>query len=115
MNKIQLIGRVGGVNEYTSQDGSKFVKLSLATNEYYTQDGERKEATEWHSLIVNGRLVDVIRRYVGKGKQIYVEGKMRYRKYTGRDNIERTVAEVYVNGLELLGGGDISSTNNDDS
>jgi hypothetical protein len=40
---------------------------------------------------------------------------MRYRKYTGRDNIERTVAEVYVNGLELLGGGDVSSTNNDDS
>ena len=105
MNKIMLIGRVGRAPEVriTSTDGSKFATLSLATSEKYVKDGEKKETTEWHSLVVNGKLVDIIEKYVTKGKQICVEGKMRYRKYTGKDNIERTAAEVMVTGVELLG------------
>lgn len=114
MNRIELIGRVGYVSEYSTQDGGKFVKVSLATSERYVKDGERVEHTEWHSLIFSGKLADVVSRYVGKGKQLFVEGRMRYRKYADRLNIERTAAEVVVTGMEMLGGGD-TGTNNDDS
>lgn len=113
MNKIMLIGRVGHTPEIINTDGGRFAKLSLATSERYTKDGERKEITDWHSLVVNGKLVDVVEKYVGKGKQIFVEGKMRYRKYTGKDNVEKIASEVYVTGLELLGGGDTPQTAQD--
>lgn len=106
MNKIMLIGRVGHTPEIINTDGGRFAKLSLATSERYTKDGERKEITDWHSLVVNGKLVDVVEKFVGKGKQIFVEGRMRYRKYTGKDNVEKIAAEVMVTGMELLSGGD---------
>lgn len=106
MNKIMLIGRVGHTPEIINTDGGRFAKLSLATSERYTKDGEKKEITDWHSLVVNGKLVDVVEKFVGKGKQIFVEGRMRYRKYTGKDNVEKIAAEVMVTGLELLSGGD---------
>lgn len=106
MNKIQLIGRVGNAPEIRTTDNGKFATMSLATSERYTKDGEKKEITDWHNLVVNGKLVDIVEQYVTKGKQIYVEGKMRYRKYTGRDRVEKTIAEVMVTGIELLGGGE---------
>lgn len=103
MNKVILIGRVGNGPELYNSDNGKFAKCSLATSERYTKDGEKKEVTEWHNLVINGKLVEIFERYVGKGKQICVEGKLRYRKYAGKDNIERTIAEVMVNAVELLG------------
>ena len=106
MNKAILIGRVGHTPEIINTDGGKFAKCSLATSERYTKDGEKKEITDWHNLVINGKLVDVVERFVTKGKQIYVEGRIRYRKYTGKDGVEKTTTEIMVSNIELLGGGD---------
>lgn len=106
MNKIQLIGRVGRSVEVRNTDSTPFATLSLATSEKYIKDGEKKEITDWHNLVVFGKLVAVVEKYATKGKLIYVEGKMRYRKYKGRDNVERTAAEVVVTGIELLSTGE---------
>ena len=62
------------------------------------------ERTEWHSIVANGNIVQVIERYVKAGTKLYIEGKLRTRKYTARDNTERQVTEVYVDSMKLLGG-----------
>lgn len=103
MNKIMLIGRVGHTPDIINNDGGRFAKVSLATSERYTKDGEKKEITDWHTLIIPDRLVNTVEKYCPKGKQIYVEGRMRYRKFTGKDGAEKTAAEVMVSGIELLG------------
>ena len=102
MNKIQLIGRVG----HTPETGENWAKLSLATTEKYTKDGQKEERTDWHTVKFFGKLVDVVKNYVTKGKQIYVEGRMRYDKYTDKNGVEKWKAEVYADNLELLGSRD---------
>lgn len=102
MNKIMLIGRVG----HTPETGENWAKLSLATTEKYTKDGQKEERTDWHTVKFFGKLVDVVKNYVTKGKQIYVEGRMRYDKYTDKNGVEKWKAEVYADNLELLGSRD---------
>lgn len=106
MNKIQLIGRVG----HTPETGDNWAKLSLATTEKYTKDGQKEERTDWHTVKFFGKLVDVVKNYVTKGKQIYVEGKMRYDKYTDKNGVEKWKAEVFATELELLGSKDDAQT-----
>lgn len=106
MNKIQLIGRVG----HTPETGENWAKLSLATTEKYTKDGQKEERTDWHTVKFFGKLVDVVKNYVTKGKQIYVEGRMRYDKYTDKNGVEKWKAEVYADNIELLGSRDDAQT-----
>lgn len=106
INKVTLLGNVGHTPEIREHNGSKFATMRLATTErgFTKKDGTQvAERTEWHSLIVNGGLVSVVERYVSKGSKLYVEGKLRTRKYTGKDNTEKQVTEIYVDTLELLG------------
>lgn len=97
-----LIGRVG----HTPETGENWAKLSLATTEKYTKDGQKEERTDWHTVKFFGKLVDVVKNYVTKGKQIYVEGRMRYDKYTDKNGVEKWKADVYADNLELLGSRD---------
>lgn len=82
----------------------KIAKVSLATNDYYTNaKGERVEETQWHNLVVNGKLADIMEKYVHKGKEISVEGKLMYRSYDDKDGNKRFITEIRVDELLLLG------------
>ena len=107
VNKVILLGNVGNDPEIRESNGGKFATFRLATTDraYTKKDGTQvPERTEWHSIMVNGALVTTIERYVRKGTKLYIEGKLRTRKYTARDNTERSVTEIYLDNLELLGG-----------
>lgn len=107
VNKVILLGNVGKDPQIRDGNGQKFATFSLATTDksYTKRDGTvMPERTEWHSIVANGNIVQVIERYVKAGTKLYIEGKLRTRKYTSRDNTERQVTEVYVDSMELLGG-----------
>lgn len=107
VNRVFLLGNVGSDPEIRESNGGKFATFRLATtdNGYTKRDGTQvPERTEWHNIVANSNIVGVIENYVRKGTKLYIEGKLRTRKYTARDNTERTVTEIYIDNLELLGG-----------
>lgn len=107
VNKVILLGNVGSDPEIRESNGGKFATFRLATTDkgYTKRDGTQvPERTEWHNIVANSNIVGVIENYVRKGTKLYIEGKLRTRKYTARDNTERTVTEIYIDNLELLGG-----------
>jgi single-strand DNA-binding protein len=104
-NKVQLIGHVGNDPEIKTFDGGKkLAKLNVATNESYKNDkGEKVEETQWHSLIAWGKTADIIEKYVVKGKEIAIEGKLTHRSYEDKNGEKRYVTEVVIDELMLLG------------
>ena len=98
LNKATLIGRVGqDPNIKQFENGDKVANLSLATSERWkTQQGEPREQTEWHSIVVQGKLADVVQNYVKKGDLLYVEGKIKTRSYDDKDGIKRYMTEIVV-------------------
>lgn len=107
VNKVILLGNVGSDPEIRESNGGKFATFRIATTDkgYTKRDGTQvPERTEWHNIVANSNIVGVIDNYVRKGTKLYIEGKLRTRKYTARDNNERTVTEIYIDNMELLGG-----------
>ena len=104
-NKVQLIGHVGNDPEIKTFDGGKkLAKLNVATNENYKNEkGEKVEETQWHSLIAWGKTADIIEKYVVKGKEIAIEGKLTHRSYEDKNGEKRYVTEVVIDELMLLG------------
>lgn len=103
-NKVTLIGRTGKEVEIVQFENGKIAKVSLATSDYYTNGiGEKIEETQWHNLVCNGKLADLMEKYVEKGKEIAVEGKVIYRNYDDKEGQKRYVTEVRVDQLLLLG------------
>lgn len=104
-NKVQLIGHVGNDPEIKTFDGGKkLAKLNVATNESYKNEkGEKVEETQWHSLIAWGKTADIIEKYVVKGKEIAIEGKLTHRSYEDKTGEKRYVTEVVIDELMLLG------------
>jgi single-strand DNA-binding protein len=104
-NKVQLIGHVGNDPEIKSFDGGKkLAKLSIATNESYKNDkGEKVEETQWHNLIAWGKTAEIIEKYVVKGKEIAIEGKLTHKSYEDKNGEKRYVTEVVIDELLMLG------------
>ena len=105
LNKILLIGNLGRDPEirYTP-DGTPVATFSLATSEVWTdKSGTRQERTEWHNIVAWTRLADTCKKFLTKGRQIYVEGRLRTREYTDRDGIKRRATEVIASQIVLLG------------
>ena len=104
-NKVQLIGHVGNDPEIKTFDGGKkLANLNVATNENYKNEkGEKVEETQWHSLIAWGKTADIIEKYVVKGKEIAIEGKLTHRSYEDKNGEKRYVTEVVIDELMLLG------------
>lgn len=103
-NKVSLIGHTGKEVEIINFEKGKLAKVTLATNDYYTNAaGEKVEETQWHNLVVNGKLADIMEKYVTKGKEIAVEGKIQYRTYDDKEGIKRYSTEIRVDELVLLG------------
>lgn len=106
LSKTQLIGNLGDKPEirYTP-DGKAVATVSLATTETWKDKatGEKKEATEWHRLVFWGKLAEVVGEYLGKGSQIYVEGRNKTRKWTDKNNVDRYTTEIIVSEMQMLG------------
>ncbi len=105
-NKVQLIGNLGKTPEIRNADsGKKLVKFSIATNEMYTnQKGEKVKETQWHNVVAWGKLADIAEKYLSKGSEVAVEGKLITKDYTDKEGNKKYITEVQVNELLLLGG-----------
>jgi single-strand DNA-binding protein len=104
-NKVQLIGNVGNDPEIKAlETGKKLAKLAIATNETYKNEkGEKVTETQWHNVVAWGKTAEIIEKYVTKGKEIAVEGKLTHRSYDDKNGDKKYVTEVIVSELLLLG------------
>lgn len=103
-NSVRLIGNVGQDPEIKNLENSgKLAKLNIATTDFYKNDkGEKVEDTQWHRLVAWGKTADLIEKYVNKGKEIAVEGKLVHRSYEDKGNEKKWVSEVVINELVFL-------------
>jgi single-strand DNA-binding protein len=105
VNKAILVGRLGKDPEikYT-QSGRAVANFSLATDRSWKgQDGQRQKETTWHNIVVWGRQAEVIKEYMSKGRQIYLEGRISNRSYDDKDGNKRYISEVVVEEFRFLG------------
>lgn len=104
-NKVTLIGHTGKeVEIFNFENGNKQATVSIATNDYYTKaNGEKVEETQWHNLVAYGKTAEIMEKYMPKGKEIAVEGKLTYRSYDDKDGVKRMITEIRVEELVLLG------------
>ena len=105
-NKVQLIGNLGNDPEIINlESGKKLAKFSIATNESYKNaQGEKITDTQWHNVVAWGKTADVIEKYVVKGKEIAIEGKLTTRSWEDKEGVKRYTTEVVCNELLMLGG-----------
>jgi single-strand DNA-binding protein len=104
-NKVQLIGNLGNDPEIiTLESGKKLAKFSLATNESYKDaSGQKVDNVQWHNLVAWNKTADIIEKYVTKGKEVAIEGKLTSRSYETKEGEKRYVTEVVVNELLMFG------------
>ena len=105
LNKALLIGHLGKDPEirYTA-DGSPVANFSLATNEFWVdKNGTRQERTEWHNIVAWTKLAELAKRYLTKGRQVYVEGRIRTREWDHREGNKRRTTEIVASTLVLHG------------
>lgn len=108
VNKVILVGRLGVDPEikYTAT-GTAVCRLSLATSESWTdKDGQKKDRTEWHRIIVWAKLAQICGEYLKKGRQIYVEGRLQTRSWEDKSGNKRYSTEIVANTVQFLGSGD---------
>ena len=105
-NKVQLIGNLGMNPEVKTLDGGKkLAKMSIATNETYKNSkGERVTETQWHNLVAWGKTAEIVEKFLKKGSEVAVEGKLVNRNYTDKEGVKRYITEIEVNELLMLGG-----------
>ncbi|MCB5226501.1 single-stranded DNA-binding protein [Alishewanella sp. 16-MA] len=107
INKVILIGNLGADPEvrYMPQGGA-VANMTIATSESWTDKAtnERKEQTEWHRIVIYQRLAEIAGEYLRKGSKVYIEGKLKTRKWTDKDGVERYTTEIVANELQMLDG-----------
>lgn len=103
INKVILIGRLGADPEirYTL-DGKPIATFRIATNEVIIRNGEKEILTEWHRIVAFGRLAEICGEYLNKGTQVYIEGKIRTRKFEDKQGNQRYITEIVANTLQIL-------------
>ena len=106
-NKVQLIGRLGQDPEIrTLENGKKVAHFNLATNESYKNgEGTRIDETTWHTIVAWNGLADLSSRFLSKGKEVCIEGRICYRTYTDKNGNQRNVTEIVASDLVMLGSG----------
>lgn len=106
VNKVILVGNLGADPEmrYTAS-GAGVCELRLATNESWTdKNGQRQERTEWHRIVVWGKRAELCSKYLSKGRQVYVEGRLRTRSWDDKEGNKRYTTEIVANDVQFLGG-----------
>ena len=106
INKVILVGNLGRDPEVrTLENGAKVANFTLATSESYkNREGQRVTTTEWHNIVLWRGLADIAERYLSKGNQVYIEGKIRTRSWDDKDGIKRYTTEILGDNLTMLGG-----------
>lgn len=115
INKTIILGRLGNDPEVrTIPNGDSVARISVATSDEWTdkQTGEKKQNTEWHSIIAFRKLADIMGQYLKKGAQVYIEGKLRTRKWQDQNGQDRYTTEIIADKLEMLGSAQGNSNNN---
>ena len=104
-NKVQLIGHLGKDPEVkTIESGKKMANFSLATNEQYKNaQGQKIEETQWHNLVAWGVLAEIAEKYLNKGSEVLIEGKIVNRSYTDKEGNKKYFSEVHISELLMLG------------
>jgi single-strand DNA-binding protein len=103
-NKVQLIGNLGNAPEIkNTESGKKLARFSIATNENYRNaNGDKVTETTWHNLIAWGKVAELAEKFLHKGSEVIIEGKLINRSYTDKDGNKKYISEVQVNELLLL-------------
>lgn len=107
INKVILVGNLGADPESRAMpSGSAVTNIRVATSESWKDKntGDQQERTEWHNVAFFGRLAEISAEYLSKGSQVYIEGKLRTRKWQDRDGNDRWTTEVIANEMQMLGG-----------
>lgn len=111
VNKVIIVGTLGNDPEVKySASGSAIANLSVATSEHWKdkQTGEKKEQTEWHRVVIFGKLAEVAGEYLRKGSQVYIEGQLRTRKWTDSNGVDKYTTEIVIpqmgGVMQMLGG-----------
>ena len=107
VNKVIIVGNLGGDPETRYMpSGAAVTNFTVATNESWKdkQTGEQKERTEWHRVAMFNRLAEIAAEYLRKGSQVYIEGKLRTRKWQGQDGQDRYTTEIIADEMQMLGG-----------
>jgi single-strand DNA-binding protein len=106
LNKVMLIGHLGKDPEIRfTPSGRAVANFSLATSESWVdKEGKKEERTEWHRIVVYGKLAEICNQYLSKGKQVYLEGRLQTREWQDKDGNKRTTTEIVVNEMIMLGG-----------
>lgn len=106
VNKVILIGNLGDEPSFrTTNSGTAVVNISMVTNEMRRniETGQQTELAEWHRVVMWGKLAEIAHQWLHKGSQIYIEGKLRTRSYTDKQNIKRTITEIVADEMQMLG------------
>lgn len=106
INKVILVGNLGNDPDTKfTQGGMAITRISLATTSVRKdKDGNQIERTEWHRVVFFGKLAEIAGEYLTKGSSVYVEGSLRYDKYTGQDGVEKYSTDIICDEMQMLGG-----------
>ena len=105
LNKVMLIGNLGRDPELkATPSGQSVARFSVATTETWkNQAGEKQSKTEWHNIVVWGKQAEIAEKYLRKGKQVMIEGRIQYREYTGQDGVKKTACDIRCDNFVMLG------------
>jgi single-strand DNA-binding protein len=106
VNKVIIVGNLGKDPEVRSfPSGDRVANATIATTDKWKdkQSNEMREATEWHRVVFNGRLAEIVEQYLRKGSQVYVEGSLRTRKWTDKDGVDKYTTEIRADQMQMLG------------
>lgn len=106
LNKVILIGRLGRDPEVRYMpNGEAVCNFSVATSESWKDsNGQKQERSEWHQITMYRKLAEIAGQYLKQGSQVYIEGKIKSRKYTDKNGVERTAYDIIANEMKMLGG-----------
>lgn len=117
INKVILVGRCGQDPEVRYPPTGAITSITVATSESWKDKvtGEKKELTEWHRISFFGKLAEISGQYLKKGSQVYIEGRLRTRKYTDKEGIDRYATEIIADTMQMLGNKKDSGANQQNS
>jgi single-strand DNA-binding protein len=117
VNKVILLGRLGQDPELKyAAAGSPVCNFSMATSESWTdKQGQKQEKTEWHRIVVWGKLAELCNQYLSKGRQAFVEGRLQTRSWEDKDGTKRYTTEILANSVQFIGGAAQANNNMDKS
>ncbi|MBL7542468.1 MAG: single-stranded DNA-binding protein [Bdellovibrionaceae bacterium] len=113
INKVIIVGRLGNNPELkTLSPGNMVATFSVATSESWVKDGQKQEKTEWHRIVVWGKQAENCSKYLAKGRQVYIEGRLQTRQWEDQQGQKKYSTEIVANTVQFLGGQNESTSHN---